>query len=434
MTARTRIAAAACLVASGLLVTGGSASLAFASPQPGAQGDGGATATGDTTGGVSVGTKGPNTDDSAESAAAPTSSGPATSTKPLVKVGNGRTGLKVAATPSTISESPATDSSKASDPQSGGSSQTDGSASGELGGANSRGGTETDGQSSSGDGSESSQAIDPNQTAAVDPNLVDPLQQDPGTDVAAGENGNGIGGTAEESTSRPWSWWAGRDLAVPAKSESNGATGLQLPPLPTPLPGPLQLPEFPPLPEFPWLYQIPIAGEILMDVNGIVQPIYSAVTGLATAAAQPIFAMVILPPVMTLPTVKAPPGASAASANGGDGLLPGGAVPAAPRLSPHVPMPEFAPGGPMTAPSAPAVQNLSMPTSFGAGNEMMPAPTYRMGYVEYLRAAGVGQVAAVAMPGVTGILVLTGAGGLIGYRQARAGRALRVGGPARFMG
>jgi hypothetical protein len=67
-------------------------------------------------------------------------------------------------------------------------------------------------------------------------------------------------------------------------------------------------------------------------------------------------------------------------------------------------------------------------------NELLPAPTYRMGYVDYLRAAGIGEVAAVAVPGVTGILVLTSAGGLIGYRQARAGRAVRAGGPARFMG
>jgi hypothetical protein len=65
---------------------------------------------------------------------------------------------------------------------------------------------------------------------------------------------------------------------------------------------------------------------------------------------------------------------------------------------------------------------------------MLSAPTYRMGYVEYLRAAGLGQVAAVAVPGFTGILILTGAGGLIGYRQARAGRSVRAGATARFMG
>ena len=54
----------------------------------------------------------------------------------------------------------------------------------------------------------------------------------------------------------------------------------------------------------------------------------------------------------------------------------------------------------------------------------MPAPSYRMGYMEYLRAAGFGQVAAVAVPGLSGILILSGAGGLIGYRRGE--RPLRA--------
>ena len=53
--------------------------------------------------------------------------------------------------------------------------------------------------------------------------------------------------------------------------------------------------------------------------------------------------------------------------------------------------------------------------------------------VEYLRTAGLPQVAALAVPGLVGILVLTGAGGLVGYRQAKAGHAVHVGGSARFM-
>ena len=63
----------------------------------------------------------------------------------------------------------------------------------------------------------------------------------------------------------------------------------------------------------------------------------------------------------------------------------------------------------------------------------MPA-SYRAGYGDYLRTAGVGQMVAVAVPGVTGILVLTGAGGLVGYRQARAGHTVRANGTSRFMG
>ncbi len=66
---------------------------------------------------------------------------------------------------------------------------------------------------------------------------------------------------------------------------------------------------------------------------------------------------------------------------------------------------------------------------------MSPAPnsSYRIGYTEYLRTAGLPQVAALAVPGLVGIMVLTGAGGLVGYRQAKAGHAVRVGGTARFM-
>ena len=43
------------------------------------------------------------------------------------------------------------------------------------------------------------------------------------------------------------------------------------------------------------------------------------------------------------------------------------------------------------------------------------------------------QVAALAVPGVAGILVLTGAGGFVGYRQAKAGHAVRTGRTARFV-
>jgi len=43
------------------------------------------------------------------------------------------------------------------------------------------------------------------------------------------------------------------------------------------------------------------------------------------------------------------------------------------------------------------------------------------------------QLVALAAPGLAGMLVLTGAGGLMGYRQAKAGHALRTGGGARFV-
>lgn len=61
-----------------------------------------------------------------------------------------------------------------------------------------------------------------------------------------------------------------------------------------------------------------------------------------------------------------------------------------------------------------------------------PVPT-RLGYGEPLRTAGTSQLAALALPGVVGILILTAAGGVVGYRQAKAGQTVRARGTARFM-
>ena len=94
----------------------------------------------------------------------------------------------------------------------------------------------------------------------------------------------------------------------------------------------------------------------------------------------------------------------------------GSALPAAPRQA--------------TAQPPPARQPL--PATAGS-NVAVPASSYRVGYGEYLRTAGLPQVAALALPGVAGILVLTGAGGLVGYRQAKAGHVVRTSGTARFM-
>ncbi len=55
----------------------------------------------------------------------------------------------------------------------------------------------------------------------------------------------------------------------------------------------------------------------------------------------------------------------------------------------------------------------------------MPA-TFRIGYADYLRTASTGEIAAMALPGVTGMMTLTGLGGLVGYRQAKAGRTVRI--------
>ncbi|KRD05077.1 hypothetical protein ASE48_20580 [Mycobacterium sp. Root265] len=126
--------------------------------------------------------------------------------------------------------------------------------------------------------------------------------------------------------------------------------------------------------------------------------------GLVAPAAMPVLSM----PVIVLPPVV--PG------------IGGGGVGAGPRA----PAPENAARPPAPSRTPPAERPAAPRT-----DAVLPA-SYRAGYGEYLRTAGMPQVIAVAVPGATGIMLLTGAGGLIGYRQARAGRAIRSGGSARF--
>ena len=90
------------------------------------------------------------------------------------------------------------------------------------------------------------------------------------------------------------------------------------------------------------------------------------------------------------------------------------------------------PAGPRNVVAEPPAIRPSPPAGVGS-NAPLSNSSYRIGYGEYLRSAGLSQVAALAVPGVTGILVLTGAGGLVGYRQAKAGHAVRTGGTARFV-
>ena len=60
-------------------------------------------------------------------------------------------------------------------------------------------------------------------------------------------------------------------------------------------------------------------------------------------------------------------------------------------------------------------------------------PVARSGYRPYLREATLAEVAFVALAGLVGLLVMTFSGGVIGYRQANAGRYLLTEGYARFL-
>ena len=134
--------------------------------------------------------------------------------------------------------------------------------------------------------------------------------------------------------------------------------------------------------------------------------VIDVVPGVGVAAAQ----LPIAP--ITLPVIVAP----------ATGLGGGGGSPGAPAL----------PAAPRGVTAEPPAGREPLPANVGS-NVAVPASSYRIGYTDYLRNAGLSQVAALAVPGVAGMLVLTGAGGLVGYRQAKAGHAVHTSGTARFV-
>ncbi|CAN3131464.1 hypothetical protein ACNUDN_26525 [Mycobacterium sp. smrl_JER01] len=119
-------------------------------------------------------------------------------------------------------------------------------------------------------------------------------------------------------------------------------------------------------------------------------------------------APISVPVVVTAPAIGVAPAPRSATAGAGAG-------------SPGGPRPAGTPPPRRTAPTGAAAE-------FAA-----PASVQRIGYGDYLRAAGLPQIAALALPGLAGLLVLTGAGGFVGYRQAKAGQGIRTSGIGRFM-
>jgi hypothetical protein len=63
----------------------------------------------------------------------------------------------------------------------------------------------------------------------------------------------------------------------------------------------------------------------------------------------------------------------------------------------------------------------------------MSGQATRLGYPRYLRNPTVGELAAIALPGATGLLFLSFSGGFIGYRQANSVRYIRTQGAERFL-
>ena len=126
----------------------------------------------------------------------------------------------------------------------------------------------------------------------------------------------------------------------------------------------------------------------------------------ALAAAPPPVAVPIPAPIVVLPPVVAHPHPSG----------PAIAVPAKPN-STETQHPPARPELPGKSPAAPGL-----------------APDgFRAGYATYLQSASIGEVAGLAGLGVSGLAALTAVGGLIGFRQAKAGLAVKAVGTARFL-
>jgi hypothetical protein len=186
--------------------------------------------------------------------------------------------------------------------------------------------------------------------------------------------------TADADCGPGWPWWPWPGLP-PRPGESDGPGQPEVPAGRPHMPPPMQLPAH--LPE-----NTPEAPAVV-----------DAEPGVGVAASEGSLAP------LTLPIIVAPPRS-----------LPTEPVPGSPRGS-----------------SAERPAGRQAPTAETGSKVNVPPASYRVGYADYLRTAGISQVVALAAPGLAGMLVLTGAGGVVGYRQAKAGHAVRVGVTARFV-
>jgi len=154
---------------------------------------------------------------------------------------------------------------------------------------------------------------------------------------------------------------------------------------------------------------VPIPGLAALPVfaDALINPIESTVRDLAVAASNLPF----LQYTPGMPAIQLPPDNRTLQLNAPQ--MPktfGASTDSVPR--------DISPGTPGTLDKpVPPVQPRDV---FAAETHLVAAKDFRPGYPDYLRAAGLSEVAAVAVPGFAGIITLTAAGGLIGFRQARA--------------
>jgi hypothetical protein len=180
---------------------------------------------------------------------------------------------------------------------------------------------------------------------------------------------------------------------------------------PAPEPEPMPAPAFRgPAPEAP-------APEPVIDVSGGVggggsdyQP---TDFGGAPVLQAPVIAVPVLPPA----AVRFPSAATGAALSADTGAARGGG-------------PVVEPGSVNTGARLDATQ--STPQA-GTVRSMAGQVPRQKGYPNYLRSAGLTEMAGAALPGVAGILLMTLGGTVVGYRQANAGRMVRMTSAARYL-
>ncbi|MBP2452528.1 hypothetical protein [Mycolicibacterium lutetiense] len=110
-------------------------------------------------------------------------------------------------------------------------------------------------------------------------------------------------------------------------------------------------------------------------------------------------------------------------------------VPAPVVVPPAIPAPAAPPARASSA--APSAPILPVPRSEPPVAQSLSAPTtpefVRLGYTDYLRTASTTDLLFAVLPGLSGMLLMTAAGGAVGFRQARAAQTLPSPQIARFL-
>ncbi|WP_254849362.1 hypothetical protein [Mycobacterium sp. GA-1841] len=138
------------------------------------------------------------------------------------------------------------------------------------------------------------------------------------------------------------------------------------------------------------------------------------------------------PPRPAQPLTAAQPGAPPPGLAAAAGVPPIVVPVVLPVIVPPLEVPLNAPDsdrGPRSGPDMEPTTKLRIqtPTPVAVGlDAAIPPVSFRVGYTDYLRTASTIEIAAMALPGVTGMMALTGLGGFVGYRQAKAGRTVRI--------